>query len=209
MSDRKPLSSHTDRRVIRTRKAIATAYLELLTTTDYHKITITALAKKADIDRKTFYTHYASTDELFKDIIRQSITQSLSGLTLETLLHDPAYFTKQYLYILGTVIPLSKKQRAQILEHIPMDKFLYYGITITREQIFPAVHELSEDIMRSVDITLSFYLGGIFHAYACWLKSDNDLTFDELIEIVSAHVAQGLSGVTLQQTLTSSSPHFM
>ena len=43
-----------DRRVLRTRKAIHTAFIELLAEVDFDKITITALAKRADIDRKTF-----------------------------------------------------------------------------------------------------------------------------------------------------------
>ena len=51
-----------DRRVIRTRSAIRKAFTDLLAETAYNKITITALAKRADVDRKTFYTHYSSVE---------------------------------------------------------------------------------------------------------------------------------------------------
>lgn len=43
----------TDRRVIRTRNAIRKAFTDLLAETAYNKITITALAKRADVDRKS------------------------------------------------------------------------------------------------------------------------------------------------------------
>lgn len=55
-----------DRRVIRTRSAIRKAFTDLLAETAYNKITITALAKRADVDRKTFYTHYSSVDNLLE-----------------------------------------------------------------------------------------------------------------------------------------------
>lgn len=64
-------TKHIDRRIVRTRRAIHVAFIELLTEHEYTKITITALAKRADIDRKTFYTHYSSIDSLFEDVIRQ------------------------------------------------------------------------------------------------------------------------------------------
>lgn len=59
-------TKHIDRRIVRTRRAIHIAFIDLLTEHEYTKITITALAKRADIDRKTFYTHYSSIDSFLK-----------------------------------------------------------------------------------------------------------------------------------------------
>lgn len=88
-------TKHIDRRILRTRRAIHTAFIELLTEYEYEKITITALAKRADIDRKTFYTHYSSIDTLFEDVIRQQTAQGLEGVALYDLLHDPSHFCKE------------------------------------------------------------------------------------------------------------------
>lgn len=46
-------TKHIDRHIVRTRRAIHIAFIDLLTEHEYTKITITALAKRADIDRKT------------------------------------------------------------------------------------------------------------------------------------------------------------
>ena len=67
MAERKTDSSaqKTDRRIIRTKKAIDAALDKLLTEKDVSKITVSAIAREADIDRKTFYLHYSSIEELF------------------------------------------------------------------------------------------------------------------------------------------------
>lgn len=81
---------HVDRRIVRTRKAIHTAFIELLTEMDFDKITITALAKRADIDRKTFYTHYSSTEELFKDYIKTRLVDAIKDIDIKDLQTNPA-----------------------------------------------------------------------------------------------------------------------
>ena len=68
-----------DRRVVRTRKAIQTAFRNLVVRQGAEKITVSALAREADIDRKTFYLHYASLDELAEEqghLVVDRITQS-------------------------------------------------------------------------------------------------------------------------------------
>ena len=46
----KDLRRSTDRRVVRTRKAIREAFFKLMENQDYHKITIASVAREADID---------------------------------------------------------------------------------------------------------------------------------------------------------------
>ena len=87
----------SDRRVIRTRSAIRKAFTDLLAETAYNKITITALAKRADVDRKTFYTHYSSVDNLLEDVIRIQTEKSLEGIDFRDFFADPPTCTKRLL----------------------------------------------------------------------------------------------------------------
>ena len=59
-----------DRRVSRTKNAVMQAFLELSAQNDTGKVTVTELAKKANIDRKTFYLHYDSVDSVFEEYVR-------------------------------------------------------------------------------------------------------------------------------------------
>ena len=194
-------TKHIDRRIVRTRRAIHVAFIELLAEHEYSKITITALAKRADIDRKTFYTHYSSIDNLFEDVIREHTTRGLESLSLNDLLSDPSHFAKKYLYALQSTLPLSKEQRVNILKHIPMHKFMQYGTSVARERIYNSNQNLSTEAKRYINLVLEFYLGGIFRAYAFWLSGETELTLDEVIELISINVAEGLTGLMEQHVL--------
>jgi hypothetical protein len=70
------MQKQTDLRIIRTRQMIKEAFLELLESIEFSKITIENLTKKAFINRNTFYLHY--TDKF--DLINQLENEVLDGL---------------------------------------------------------------------------------------------------------------------------------
>lgn len=70
-----------DRRVERTRNAIINAFKEMIIEKDFKQITIKELAERANINRKTFYLHYESMEEILFDLtieISDNIFQSLN-----------------------------------------------------------------------------------------------------------------------------------
>lgn len=54
----------SDRRVGRTRRRLKEALLELINARDYDAISIHDITERADVGRSTFYSHFASKDEL-------------------------------------------------------------------------------------------------------------------------------------------------
>ncbi len=54
----------TDLRVIRTRMMLKAAFKRLVVRLPKDQITVTALADETPINRRTFYLHYTSVDEL-------------------------------------------------------------------------------------------------------------------------------------------------
>ncbi len=56
-----------DRRLVRTKKAIISALIELLTEKDLSEITVTELTERAQINRKTFYLHYDRIESIIAD----------------------------------------------------------------------------------------------------------------------------------------------
>ena len=69
-----PANRKSDLRVIKTKRAIHTAFAELLTEKDMDDITVTDIASRAIINRKTFYNNYRGVyelvDELENEVIR-------------------------------------------------------------------------------------------------------------------------------------------
>lgn len=75
-----------DRRVERTRNAIINAFKEMIIEKDFNEITIKELAERANINRKTFYLHYESMEEILFDV-----TVELSEQVFESL-NDKGFF---------------------------------------------------------------------------------------------------------------------
>ncbi len=69
-----------DLRVIRTKKNIREAFYKLLSEKAFESITVSELAQKADINRKTFYLHYSSTKDLLDEIQQEIIERMLQVL---------------------------------------------------------------------------------------------------------------------------------
>lgn len=62
------ITGYEDLRVQRTIKNIYDAFEELIVDKDYSKITVTELAKKAMINKKTFYRYYPTLDDLLAEM---------------------------------------------------------------------------------------------------------------------------------------------
>lgn len=69
-----------DRRTLYTKQAIRQAFLSELKIKDYDKITVTDLCKKAEINRSTFYLHYADAVSVFDELLAHILESMMEGL---------------------------------------------------------------------------------------------------------------------------------
>lgn len=63
----------SDLRVMRSKKMIKAAFLELIEEKGYKSVTIKDIAERAMVNRKTFYNRYDSIDALFQEILHENI----------------------------------------------------------------------------------------------------------------------------------------
>ncbi len=63
----------TDRRTLMTKGMIKDALLELLQSTLYEKITVTALCRQSEITRATFYLHYDNIDDVLNELLDDAL----------------------------------------------------------------------------------------------------------------------------------------
>ena len=57
-----------DRRVLRTKKNIHQAFLQLLSEKSLSQITVKELSEHADINRKTFYMYYSNIEDILAEL---------------------------------------------------------------------------------------------------------------------------------------------
>lgn len=60
-----------DRRIRKTRQAIFTAFIELLSKKEYSQITVAEILQRADVGRATFYAHFETKDYLLKEFCEE------------------------------------------------------------------------------------------------------------------------------------------
>ena len=85
-------TTHIDRRVVKTKRAIKAAFAKLLTQKDINDITISDIAAEANINRKTFYNYYGGIYEVvgeIEDDIVRLIDKEVTGIGFQNSLQIP------------------------------------------------------------------------------------------------------------------------
>lgn len=76
-----------DRRIRKTREAIFSAFVELLSKKDIDKITVGEIIKKADVGRATFYSHFETKDYLIKELSEELFCHIFDTMNCENKNH--------------------------------------------------------------------------------------------------------------------------
>lgn len=177
----------TDKRVIRTKKAIKAALFKIMEEKDISSITISELTEKANINRRTFYTHYRSITDIL-DEIEGDLVQALTELMRNFDVKE--YRTSTYNLFMG-------------LNDLISGEFDYYfqlvrvdmrGMLISR--LKHVIKETTDKLLaqicrRTDDISMisSFIVGGFFNSYLEWHNHPERLTAEQAAELASSMVA--------------------
>lgn len=83
-----PTPNPNDLRVIKTKQNIRQSFLALLCEFEFHDIAVADILNKAQINRTTFYKHYANKNDLAKQLVDELIDDTLKPLLVEHF-HQP------------------------------------------------------------------------------------------------------------------------
>ena len=190
-----------DRRIVRSRNAILSAFERLLMDRPLADITVSAIAREANVDRKTFYVHFGTVDGLL-DAIAVNVVEtivdsvektlvSMDGDTNERALGAAATFFKTINEALCNNLVLNR----QLIENIPLDDFM------TRLRV-PLEHEITErDLLphglkdEMFDYYLAFLLSGIIGIYRTWTLSVGSVPIERISEVANNLTLNGLSSL--------------
>ena len=124
----------TDRRILKTKRALRESLLYLLKEQPIQKISVSRLCEKSDINRSTFYTYYSSPMDLL---------ESIEDEILNTLEEDMIQFEKE-----NSISQLMNSIIFYISEHKDGDKirFVTYAPRASRISIIESVCcDISDD----------------------------------------------------------------
>ncbi|MFC5470986.1 TetR/AcrR family transcriptional regulator [Cohnella suwonensis] len=112
------MAANEDLRVRRTHRLLREAFIDLLQETEFYKISVHALTKRAEISRVTFYLHYRDMEDFIEQYLNgliQEIEDIL--LTMEHTPYEPEYE-------LGTLVKL--------LEYIADNSRIYKTLLVSK-----------------------------------------------------------------------------
>lgn len=181
-----------DRRQIKTKKAIIGAFIQLLQEKNISKITITELAKIANIDRKTFYLHYQSISDLYNDLgntavdlIKEEIIEYSSG-------NGSAYtFFVSINDIISEKIDLFKS----IVKNNDFTDFVFSIKEILSTELISLYGKEDSPANERFKLTAEFVASGTISMYLRWLRGDSDITMDELALLAAEMITGGATGL--------------
>ena len=189
-----------DRRVVRTRAAIRTAFLSLARAQQPDKISVTALARTADIDRKTFYLHYDSIDSLIDELLYEE-SQRIADILREGSIDGDGHIDVNKMYsLLSTELASGLDERALILGHMDMSQVLRRIEPIMVSVIIEndSLH-LGHSLGKHLEYFVSFFCAGLLSVYRHWMETDSEIPMDELADMVSVLVLSGLEGALTKE----------
>ena len=198
MSSKKP---RLDRRIVRSRNTILSAFERLLMEKPLADITVSAIAREANVDRKTFYVHFGTVDGLL-DAIAEDVVEMIVDsveLTLASLGGDPNEralgAAETFFRTINEALCNNLMLNRQLIENIPLDDFMArlrepLERKIAERDLLP--HGLKDEMF---DYYLAFLLSGIIGIYRTWALSDGSVPIERISEVANNLTLNGLSSL--------------
>ena len=153
------------RSAIRSRNRIRGVFLELLTEKDFEKITVTDIAKRANLNRSTFYAHYPDIYGLIEEFQDEIVTKNIAlvqQMQYRNILKNPMPYLQSISVSLEENIAFYKKTGHTFKTNLLLDKYKQLMIKDLMN-----IETIPEEIRLSafVSIQIHFFLGGIMNSY--------------------------------------------
>lgn len=159
-----------DKRILKTKTNIKNAYMRLAVENRHEKITVSQIAEKANVNRSTFYLHYADTAAVAEDIekeISAEITNYLDCFDIADVYGSVCRIFTNLTAALGEDALLNQyllflsKESDNILETMFAEK--------TTAAMLKAYPYLTE---RELAYPVTFVSAGVVATYLKWMQSD-------------------------------------
>lgn len=194
-------AARQDRRVVRSRRAIVQAFEQLLAERPLDKITVSAIAQRADVDRKTFYQHYGSISGLLDAIAWDFAARALDEVERTCATNGRTDAAPEMLHaffraLAGNLSANMARERG-FFEHVPTE-VLYERLRAPFERQIVDRGLIAGIIADDIrEPALAFVLGGMLALMRDWLEDGDTRAIDDVVSLACALTERGLAGIAL------------
>ena len=186
-----------DRRVVRTKNAIRQAFFKLVDERDYDKVTVAALAREAIIDRKTFYLHYASIDDVVDEIIRENVGRIVAVLEREQGAKGERSWldVENFFTLLSMDLAHSFVESRRRVFHLPVEELLWKVEDALTELLIEKDALGLAHLGPYLGYCVLFFCAGVISVYRRWLLTDSEIPLEEIAALARTAAFTGIEGV--------------
>ncbi len=182
-------NSGNDLRTRRTIKSIKYAFAELVLEKNYSQISITELADRAEINRKTFYLHYSSLDDLVDKLQCEIVENFLDYVKDETSDLDVAGCISKFYHYLDECDDVTQRLLCDVDY-----TFFYDKVTSKLLETEPFLAFYKD---KKHPYIVRAYCASITSIYRSWLITGKTTPIDELIEYACDIILNGYNNADL------------
>lgn len=177
----------SDKRVIRTKKAIKAALFRIMEEKDISSISISELTQEANVNRRTFYTHYRNItdilDEIEGDLVK-SLGKLVQGIDLracrksayDLFVRLDSLITVEFGYYFHLV---RVDMRGMLMSRLK---------NVIKEMTDLLLEQLCKRHGQSAAIVSSYIVGGFFNMYLEWHNHPNGCSLEQAAELAGIMV---------------------
>lgn len=187
-----------DRRYMRTHETIRKTYMELIQKKETLKVSISEIARAADIDRKTFYLHYPSVESILDEFLEERLQVMASVLEEHRFFEEP--FDVQAVL---QVVDSTRESDLQLLKAISgsssyEELWHRFRDSMTRRAVEVYGPKFAGS-STAFQVCVDFFISGILYVYRKYLQEEYDGDIREITEILTQMAHFGVQQILEKQ----------
>lgn len=185
------IDQKTDKRVIKTKHAIYKAFVELLNEKDINQITITDVAKKANINRKTFYNYYSDINDVMEEIENLVVAAFIKNIGTVEFTNMADFLTEIFIKFTETVN--HDLEFYGLLFKTNNRSFLIVKIVdILKKYVQQRIEETETLDQKRFKVAVDLCIPGIISVYMNWFTNSYDYSIEELSSLLTDFILNGI-----------------
>lgn len=192
------MEKKTDKRTLKTKRAIKNAFIDLLIRKNVNDITITEISREADINRKTFYNNYSGIHEIISEIEEElfmTFKAEIKGLNVNSEMNNPYNVLIRLTSLLDSDYQFYKKILSSDLNSHLMSKIVGY----LKEQTKKVLKSKSNYNEYELNVIVDYSISGMLNVYQEWLQTGRTEPIEKLAMVISDLFLKGVESHLVSQ----------
>lgn len=168
------------------------AFAELLAEQPYDKITVTAVAQRAGLNRGTFYAHYDSIDDLVGDLVHDltaEVSQLIDQALTEDFLANPLPVIQQ----IGSFLDAKRDLSARLTRSSTVVSYMDSLMRMFRDKVSHHLAKIGRPDVQGDLLAADYLANGVVGTFRSWLQGE----YGQMpVEQVEQHVVTLVLAVT-------------